>query len=249
VSYGDGPLQRGDSGDAVGELQMRLAGFRGTVPDGSFGPGTELQVVSFQRDVMQRPMPDGKVDKATFDAIESFGQAHAFDLAVMHCPCGHCEGFGQKRFKGLHRSGQPKDERFHRYEYPGIHRMLLWAYMAAIFYCRRQQWELSITSGYRCHEDNLRKGRSSTNHHGKAIDFQRDGVAGGPDQMAASDAVRGLLVSTANAQVGWGAANRKSLEPSNIAPTWVHYDVRSYERRYLSDRYFVRSADELFGVP
>ena len=36
-------LQKGTKGLDVRELQIRLAGFRGTMPDGDFGPGTELQ--------------------------------------------------------------------------------------------------------------------------------------------------------------------------------------------------------------
>ena len=43
--------------------------------------------------------------------------------------------------------------------------------------------------------------------------------------------------------------NRKSLEPSRIAPTWVHYDVRSYARAYLRESYFVRSLEELDSAP
>lgn len=42
MKIGEKPLQRGDKGANVEELQLRLAGFRGTVWDGDFGPGTEL---------------------------------------------------------------------------------------------------------------------------------------------------------------------------------------------------------------
>ena len=48
MAWGD-PLKRGDKGADVVELQMRLAGFRGTVPDSDYGPGTELQVVTLDR--------------------------------------------------------------------------------------------------------------------------------------------------------------------------------------------------------
>ena len=51
-------LARGDSGKEVRELQLRLAGFRGTSWDGQFGPGTELQVITFQRDYMGMESPD-----------------------------------------------------------------------------------------------------------------------------------------------------------------------------------------------
>ena len=51
-SYGDRELKRGLRGADVTELQMRLAGFRGTLPDGIYGSGTELQVVAFLQDYM-----------------------------------------------------------------------------------------------------------------------------------------------------------------------------------------------------
>ena len=54
MTYGDSILKKGGKGDDVVELQMHLAGFRGTVPDGDFGPGTELQVVKFQKDYMKQ---------------------------------------------------------------------------------------------------------------------------------------------------------------------------------------------------
>jgi len=34
--------------------------------------------------------------------------------------------------------------------------------------------------------------------------------------------------------------NRKSLEPSNIALSWIHMDVRNYSSNYLDDKYFVK---------
>jgi len=55
--YGQRELKKGLSGEDVTELQIRLAGFRGTLPDGIFGSGTELQVVSFQSDFMNLSKP------------------------------------------------------------------------------------------------------------------------------------------------------------------------------------------------
>lgn len=248
MAYGDRELQRGDKGPEVVELQMRLAGFRGTVPDGDYGPGTELQVTTFQRDWMKAAQPGGRADLATLAAIDAFGQAHPVNFGLIRCKCGVCGGFGQGRFKGQY-GGREKLEMFHRYEYPGVHRMLLWAYRAAIFYAKPKGWSLTINSGYRCWVDNQQNGRSSTNHCGKAIDID---ILNAPSKMVdaqRSDALRGLLVQLANAQVGWGATNRKSLEPANIAPTWVHYDVRSYDRAWLADAYFVKDAAALDGAP
>lgn len=249
AAYGERELARGDKGPDVVELQMRLAGFRGTAPDGGFGPGTELQVTAFQRDWMRLASPHGRVDQDTFDAIKAFAAAYPIDFKALTCGCGVCGGFGRGKFKGLYVQGAPKTEAYFRYEYPGIHRMLLWAFRAAVFYCKSKDWELNITSGYRCSENNLQNQRTSTNHHGKAVDFDIKGVTDKREDMLRCDEIRGLLIERANAQVGWSGSNRKSLEPNNIAPTWVHYDVRSYERRYLDDRFFVRSLVDLDGVP
>ena len=244
-SYGDRELNKGLRGADVTELQMRLAGFRGTLPDGIFGSGTELQVVNFQRDYMNLSETTGIADQETMAAIEEFAREHPLDFDVLRCPCGVCSGFGQGRFKRSYRSGKPKIEAYYRYEYPGIHRMLLWAVRALYFYMK--EFDFIITSGYRCGVNNEQKGRSSTNHHGKALDLDVALMPGEDkrDDMNRCEMIRGLLVEHSSAQIGWSAQNRKSLEPANIAPTWVHYDVRSYERVYLADRYFCTSPEEL----
>jgi Putative peptidoglycan binding domain len=238
MEYGERVLQRGMKGDDVAELQLRLAGFRGTVPDGDFGPGTDLQVTTFQRDYMKIETPTGLVDRATFEKIDEFADKFPIDFDKLKCRCGTCSGFGQGKFKGLYISGKPKVEAFHRYEYPGIHRMILWAARAIFFYMPQHKFQFN--SSYRCSVDNLQHGRSSTNHHGKAIDVDVPLKAGETkqDDMSRCDTIRGRLVETANAQIGWLGTNRKSLEPRDIAPTWVHYDVRQYERKYLDDKFF-----------
>ncbi|HMB75736.1 MAG TPA: peptidoglycan-binding domain-containing protein [Kiloniellaceae bacterium] len=245
MPYGDRALGKGDRGADVVELQMRLAGFRGTLPDGIFGPGTELQVLCFQRDWMGLTQPHGRVDSAGFDAIEAFAAAHPIDFEALKCPCGLCGGFGRGKYKGRYRDACPRVEAYYCYEYPGVHRMLLWAYRAAVFYCRQAGLEIIVTSGYRCAERNRQKGRQSTNHHGKAIDFDIATRQDKRDEMAACERIRGVLVERANAQIGWSARNRKALEPNAIAPTWVHYDVRSYERTYLAESHFVRDPESL----
>ena len=243
--YGDRELKKDDTGKDIVELQVRLAGFRGTLPDGDFGPGTELQVISFQRDYMGIDKPSGIADSATFKAIDEFGARYPFDFNQLKCSCGVCNGFGQGKFKGLYRSGKPKSEAYYRYEYPGIHRMLLWAVRGLFHYHPDKQF--LITSGYRCSEDNKQKGRSSTNHHGKAIDLDVALQEGEDkrDDMNRCDRIRGDLVESANAQIGWNARNRKSLEPANIAPTWIHYDVRSYDRKYLAPNLFCTDLETL----
>ncbi len=245
MAYGKTALQRGAAGDDVVELQMRLAGFRGTVPDGEFGPGTELQVVLFQQDYMKSDDPTGAVDAETFAAIDQFAAEYPIDFSSLACPCGRCDGFGKSQFKDAYRADKARIEAYHQYEYPGIHKMLLWAVRALRFYM--PQYNFVVNSGYRCAENNKIKKPASTNHHGKALDLD---VPLGPnedkrDDMRRCDEIRGLLAERSAAQIGWNAANRKSLEPADIAPTWVHYDVRSYARKYLADKYFCTNSVEL----
>jgi len=244
IKYGDRIMKRGVEGDDVAELQLRLAGFRGTAPDGDFGPGTEMQVMMFQRDVM-KVNPDGIAGSATLKAIDTFARDYPINWDQLKCRCGKCKGFGRGKYQGKYRAGKAKIEAYHQYEYPGIHRMLLWASRAVRFY--HSDLEFVFTSGYRCSEDNKQNGRSSTNHCGKAVDIDvilKPGE-GKRDDMRRCDQLRGSLVEKSNAQIGWNARNRKSLEPSNIAPTWVHYDVRSYDQKYLKDEFFCTDTKSL----
>ena len=242
--YGTRLLSKGMQGADVEELQIRLAGFRGTLPDGDFGPGTELQVTKFQIDVMGKGAASGIADSSTFKAIDVFADKFPFDFSQLKCACGKCDGFGQGKFKGKY-LGNQKTEAFHLYEYPGIHRMLLWAVRAAYFYMPEHRF--SFSSGYRCSVDNQKHRRNTTNHCGKAVDLDVALKRGETKQDDASKCreIRGRLVELSNAQIGWTARNRKSLEPDNIAPTWVHYDVRSYDEKYLADQYFCKDLDAL----
>jgi hypothetical protein len=244
LEYGERELKRECIGPDVAELQTRLAGFRGTVPDGEFGPNTERQVLNFQRDYMGQAIPSGIADRATFIAIDKFADDYPFDFQELKCPCGQCGGFGHKQFKGRY-LGQSKVEALHRYEYPGIHRMLLWAVRAICLYLPEHSF--TITSGYRCSINNAVNKRTSTNHHGKAIDIDIVLKAGESkrDDMIKCEAARGRIVATGNAQVRWGAVNCKALEPPEIAPTWIHYDVRCYERKYLTDDVFCTTLEQL----
>ena len=241
MDYGARELKRDCEGPDVEELQLRLAGFRGTMPDGDFGPGTERQVMNFQRDYMKLERPSGRADAATLRAIDDFAKRYPVDFGLLKCPCGKCAGFGAGKFKGQYRAGRTREEKDYLYEYPGVHRMLLWAVRAAFFYMPEHKF--TINSGYRCSEDNAIHDRSSTNHHGKAIDIDivlKPGECNVDDRKKCQSA-RGRIQETADAQVGWDARNRKSLEPPDIAPTWVHYDVRCYEPKYLEDRFFCTS--------
>jgi len=244
MAFGDKTLRRGASGEDVAELQLRMAGFRGTAWDGDFGPGTELQVMTFQREVMNDQNPDGIVGQQTFRALQQFIQEYPIDFEKLKCSCGSCDGFGNGLHKGEYRTGKPEVERYYLYEYPGIHKAILHTCRAVLFYSDRLGFPKPIlTCGYRCHENNRQKGRTSTNHMGKAIDFDFPLKSGDDkrDDRSRCDEFRGRMVEFANFQIGWGAANRKALEPSNIAPTWIHMDVRNYDRDYLKDSYFIKS--------
>ncbi len=242
------PLARGARGTAVQELQLRLAGFRGTTWDGIFGAGTELQVVAFQRDFMKIPEPNGMVEVETINALNAFAGKYPLDFGAIQCRCGECGSFGQNRFAGQYRPGKPEIEAYHQREYPGMHKAILHSYRTLCFYAGERRFPAPfLTCGYRCWVHNEQKGRTSTNHMGKALDadFPRADDEDKRDDCNRCDAVRGMMVETGNFQVGWNAKNCKSLEPSNIAPTWIHMDVRCYEPKYLESEFFVTSADAL----
>jgi len=82
---------------------------------------------------------------------------------------------------------------------------------------------------------------------GKALDcdFAPNANETTQDDRNRCDQFRRLLVDRCNFQIGWAVSNRKSLEPSRIAPTWIHMDIRQYDKRYLSDSFFVTTAEKL----
>lgn len=245
MKYGEEILKEGMTGDAVQELQIRLAGFNGGTPDGDFGAGTVKQVKQFQEDFMKMSNPSGIVDGATYEAIDRFGIQFPMPFEKLKCPCGICSGYGQGLFKGEYRTGKSEIEAYYLYEYPGIHRMILWAYRAVLHYHPKHTF--TINSGYRCSERNKQTGRTSTNHHGKAIDLDVPRAVGETkdDDRARCNNIRTSIIEKCNAQIGWAVRNKKSLEPENIAPTWVHYDVRNFESKYLEDRFFCKTNEEL----
>jgi len=245
MEYGERILEEGTNGPDVKELQIRLSGFSGKLPDGEFGAGTRASVEQFQKDYM-KITPTGKVDKATYEAIDKFMADYPIDFAGLKCTCGKCTGWGGGRFKGEY-SNTAKTESGHKYEYPGMHRMLLFTVRALRFYSK---WKLSVNSAYRCWYNNegWRNGtktsttRSTTNHMGKAIDLDTD--ATGSTDAVRSNEIRKLAMDKSNCTNGW-AAGKKALEPADIAPTWVHLDVREIGSTYLTPEFFVKDAAAL----
>lgn len=253
MAFGSNTLQRGVQGPEVIELQLRLSGFRGAVWDGDYGPATELQVITFQRDYMGMENPNGITDASVFQALKQFAEEHPIDFDKLKCPCGQCNGFGEGRYKGQYRGGATSGpEQRNMYEYPGIHKAILHASRAAQFYGELAGFGRAYpTSGYRCWYNNEQKGRTSTNHMGKAIDidFPLQPGEDKEDDRNRCDLGRAMLVEKSNFQIGWGGANQKALEPSNIAPTWIHMDVRNYNPAlYLKDEYFVTDSAALDAI-
>lgn len=248
MQFGKTILRYGCQGEDVVELQLRLAGFKGTVWDGIFGRNTERQVVAFQRDYMGDKNPDGIVGQNTIRAILDFANEYPIDFEPLKCQCGKCGGFGRGLNHFVYLNDQPKIEMYHQYEYPGIHKAILHVSRAMRFYAKLLKYpEPFPTCGYRCTENNRQKGRTSTNHFGKAIDFDFPMQKGDDkkDDMERCISFRKIMIDKMNFQIGWAIPNMKSLEPDRIAPTWIHADVRSYSSNYLMDKYFVKSLKEL----
>jgi Putative peptidoglycan binding domain len=273
MKFGERTLKVNSNGKDVQELQLRLAGFAGTVWDGEFGNKTKNQVVIFQKEFMNIANPTGVVDTDTYTALDIFANQYPVDFGgKLQCPS--CQGagdlctkkgFGQKRFKKLFlkrrtpmlldwsRTGKETlRESVHQYEYPGIHKAILHTYRAFLFYAPETKFKSPrITSGYRCHINNVDRRRTSTNHMGKAMDFSFEARTTNDKQNICNDA-RDLLVQKSNCQIRWNKKNLKALEPGFpargrefIAATWVHLDVRQYEDQFLQDRFFVSNMDEL----
>jgi len=246
--FGSKTLAKGAKGPEVAELQLRLAGFQGTVWDGSFGAGTETQVKIFQRDYLKMVNPTGIVEEATFQGLKRFATEFPIDFAKLVCPNCSCpgKGFGQGRFKGQYLPDEPRSERTHKYEYPGFHKAILHAYRAAQLYATQAGYSrLTLVSGYRCWIDNEKHGRTTANHMGKAVDFGFPEESGEAKKSSRANTMRALMMEKCNFQIAWSNKNQKSLEPANIAPTWVHMDVRCYVPELLDDRFFVKSAEQL----
>jgi hypothetical protein len=161
-------FQKGDKHEIIREINIRLAGFGGNVPTDEFTERTEKMIKQFQRDYMQVE-ETGVVDIQVIQAIDRFQEEYAINNTIwlqLKCRCGkQCNGFGN----GLGKNTSP--ERFNKYEYPGLHRSLLFGFCALNFYLGRQNVYKfrEISSGYRC---SLHKeGGTTSNHRGKALDI------------------------------------------------------------------------------
>ena len=253
-------IKIGDKNELIREINIRLAGFGGNIPTDEFTDRTEKMIRQFQRDYMKVP-ETGKVCGNVLRAIDEFGNKYTVDINEGKCPCKECNGFGNG-LNSNERGNSKILEMYRKYEYPGIHRTLIWVEKAIKFYLANQEKSKKlrvglIFSGYRCNANNRQKGRKSTNHMGKALDLHIYGVSNTSNTEATANTVRDLLLKYTKAEYRWKGKNVIALEPSTrnrigkefIATTWVHYDVRTFDLEYLKDEYFVKNNNGVNGEP
>jgi GH24 family phage-related lysozyme (muramidase) len=251
-------IKKGDENELIREVNIRLAGFGGNVPTDEFTDRTEKMIKQFQRDYMKVP-ETGKICGNVLKAIDEFQSQFSVDFNELKCKCGKCSGFGNELYV-TDKQNSKIDEAYRKYEYPGVHRSLLWGYRALYFYLSNAQKGLTysikcINSGYRCWEDNKQNKRSSTNHMGKAIDIHFNKSGKRTQILEDMEEIREkVIIPKMGAQLRWGKHNKFSLEPTRknyekefIATTWIHFDVRKFQLNYLENRYFVKSLDKLNG--
>ena len=269
-------IKKGDKNELVREINIRLAGFGGNVPTDEFTDKTEKMVKQFQKDYM-KITETGKVCGNTLKAIDEFSKN--FDISSTYwgqlkCSCStkgkqavsklrgiketnNCKGFGDKT------GANSSPESTNKYEFPGIHRSLLFGFKALQFYFSKQKtYKIdSFSSGYRCRFKNYK----TTNHQGKAIDIQfskGNWAIRGPQKKNLTElrTMRDdIFVKYLGAQKEWPNPNLFSIEPIDLLYykdgslrydhtfSWIHMDVRQYDKKYLDDKYFCTSSATLNG--
>jgi lysozyme family protein len=274
-------IKRGDKSELIREINIRLAGFGGNVPTDEFTDRTEKMIKQFQRDYMQVP-ETGKVCGNVLRAIDEFSLK--FDISnifwgQIKCSCStkgkqatsklrkikelnSCNGFGDHTGK-LNYKALPHNEANHNYEYPGIHRSLLFGIKALQFYLSKQSTYTidQVTSGYRCRF----KDYKTTNHQGKAIDiqFSKNSIeirgAKRENLQKLKDIRDDFYIKYLGAQKNWTDKNIFSTEPIDLLYypdgslrydytfSWLHIDVRQFDSIYLEDIYFCKNSIGLNG--
>ncbi|EJL62015.1 glycosyl hydrolase 108 family protein [Flavobacterium sp. CF136] len=274
-------IKKGDKSELIREVNIRLAGFGGNVPTDEFTDRTEKMIKQFQRDYMKVP-ETGKICGNVLVSIDDFSRK--FDISTtfwnqIKCSCdtkgkqatsklrgtkelNSCDGFGDNTGKLTYKA-LPNNEANHNYEYPGIHRSLLFGVKALQFYFSKQNvYKIDqVTSGYRCRFKNYK----TTNHQGKAIDIQfskgewqiRNAVE--KNLKALEDIRDSFYIKYLGAQKNWPDKNLFSTEPIGLLYypdgslrfdytfSWLHVDVRQFESIYLEDKYFCKNANGLNG--
>ncbi|AUX17244.1 peptidoglycan-binding domain-containing protein [Flavobacterium columnare] len=253
-------IKKGDKSELIREINIRLAGFGGNVPTDEFTERTEKMIKQFQRDYMKVP-ETGKVCGNVLRAIDDFQNKYTIHFEDTKCKCGKCTGFGDQANKGKYTKSK-HIEAYNKYEYPGIHRSLLWALKSVMFYTTNTEKELNYTvkcifSGYRCRFDNLINNRSSTNHMGKALDIHFNKNGKRTQKIKDLEEIREKIFNKyLGAKWDWkpnqdNIFNLESTEKG--AKTWVHYDVREFDSKYLKNEYFAKdlmtfNGDKLINI-
>jgi hypothetical protein len=252
-------LTVGMSGKLIEEINIRLAGFGGSVKTNSeidkFTNDTASAIKSFQRDFMEVP-GTGKVCGDVLSALDQFRLLFPINIEEMKCRCGSCGGFGQ----GLANSGAVKIYGEHKevingVEFPGIHRGLAWLFRSALFYTAVKDKALGysflkISSGYRCWHDNKVNGRKTYNHMGNALDLQfSQGKSTTRCTGPALESLRkSIFIDRLGANMGWNTDYCPSLETARQGATsWVHVDVRQFSDLYKQHRHYATTQSLLDG--
>ncbi len=244
--------------ELIREINIRLAGFGGNVPTDKFTDRTEKMIKQFQRDYMKVP-ETGKVCGNVLKAIDEFQSKFTIDFTEIKCKCKKCTGFGTGKY-GEEKQKSNIAELNRKYEYPGVHKSLLWGFRALNFYLSNKEKNLNYTikcifSGYRCWNDNLANNRNSTNHMGKAIDIHFNKNGQRTQSIEDMEKIRDkVIIPHMGGQLRWGKNDKFSVEPTRkahkkefIATTWIHLDVRQFQIGYLEDKYFAKDTAKLNG--
>ncbi|MCJ7934540.1 MAG: glycoside hydrolase family protein [Chryseobacterium sp.] len=237
--------------ELIREINIRLAGFGGNVPTDEFTDRTEKMIKQFQRDYMKVP-ETGKVCGNVLKAIDEFQQKYPINFDEIKCKCGSCTGFGKERNSDEYQKTTIQ-EKHRKYEYPGIHRSLICAYRASMFYIDKDKqlnfktkW---IESGYRCHDHPIYIRDRTTNHCGKAIDIHYNLLSTGQRTRSNDDMNKirkDIFMKYTGAKQDWNAG-KDIFYLESFATTWVHFDVREFSQEYLTKNYFVKNSEELNG--
>ena len=251
-------FRKGDKHEIIREINIRLAGFGGNVPTDEFTERTENMIKQFQRDYMLVEQT-GVVDMEVIEAIDKFQEEYTISATIwsqIKCRCGKaiCNGFGNGEGKNT------SPEQTNPYEYPGIHRSLLFGLNALNFDLSKQDIYKfrEISSGYRCSRHSIK----TKNHRGKALDIQFN-KGDWEIRLQLYKNIEPLRYIRNNffetylkTQNKWDDANLFSVEPIGLNPdntiidkehtfSWIHMDVRSFEKKYLLDEYFCTNSTTL----